>query len=80
MPIYEYHCHRCNDRVELLVRSGDQALTCPACGAPLTDRLLSVPYVSKGLADREPGRTCCGQAERCDAPPCTAAGACRHDV
>jgi putative FmdB family regulatory protein len=79
MPIYEYQCHSCRGRVEVLVRSGDQTPSCPTCGAPLTERLFSVPYVSKGLADRTSGRTCCGQAERCDAPPCSAEGVCRHD-
>lgn len=80
MPIYEYHCHGCRARVELLVRSSDDVPSCPTCGAPLRDRLFSIPYVSKGLVDRQPGHTCCGQVERCDAPPCSSEGVCRHDA
>lgn len=80
MPIYEYQCHGCSARVELLVRSSEEVPPCPTCGTPLTDRLFSLPYVSRGLAKREPGHTCCGQAERCDAPPCSTEGICRHDA
>lgn len=80
MPIYEYQCHTCGARVEMLVRGAEDALRCPHCSAPLTHRLLSTPYISKGLTARQPGHTCCGRTERCDAPPCSTGDGCRHDV
>jgi putative FmdB family regulatory protein len=41
MPIYEYACMECEDHFEELVRSGDQVVTCPACGAAKVLRQLS---------------------------------------
>jgi len=37
MPIYEYACMECESHFEELVRSGDQAVTCPECGARKDD-------------------------------------------
>jgi len=71
MPIYEYRCKNCGERMEVLVRSGTSSTpTCPNCGSSLLEKLLSAPYVMKG--ERHPaGLTCCGQEERCNAPPCS---------
>ena len=33
MPIYEYACMECESHFEELVRSSEQAVTCPECGA-----------------------------------------------
>ena len=33
MPIYEYVCMECESHFEELVRSSEQAVTCPDCGA-----------------------------------------------
>ncbi|MGH3127681.1 MAG: FmdB family zinc ribbon protein, partial [Gaiellaceae bacterium] len=33
VPIYEYACMECESHFEELVRSSDQAVTCPECGA-----------------------------------------------
>ena len=79
MPIYEYRCNGCGTTVEVLVRD-ERAPLCPHCAAPLTEKLLSVPYVSSGRTAREPGRTCCGREERCDTPACSTGEACRRDV
>ena len=79
MPIYEYRCSNCRARVEVLVRGGGDVPACPHCGGPLTEKLLSVPYVSSGRTARETGRTCCGRGERCDTPPCSVEGTCRRD-
>jgi putative FmdB family regulatory protein len=79
MPIYEYHCDGCDARVDVLVRAGESRPSCPHCGTALTRKLFSAPYISRGLTTREPGRTCCGQTERCDAPPCSTGGTCRHE-
>jgi putative FmdB family regulatory protein len=79
VPIYEYRCQNCGEQVELLVRSGMNAPPpCPNCGSALLERLLSVPYVMTG--ERRPaGRTCCGQEERCETPPCSGDRTCRRE-
>jgi putative FmdB family regulatory protein len=33
VPIYEYACMECESHFDELVRSADQAVTCPECGA-----------------------------------------------
>ena len=76
MPIYEYRCENCGERVEVFVRSEMSAPpTCPDCGSPLLDKLLSAPYVIKG--QRHPaGLMCCGREERCESPSCSAEEVC----
>jgi len=79
MPIYEYLCSNCGERVEVLVRSSNDIPCCPCCGSPLQEKLLSVPYVMSGRTNRPAGRTCCGREERCTTPPCSTDGSCRRD-
>jgi putative FmdB family regulatory protein len=80
MPIYEYRCSSCKGLVQVLVRSHGSVPTCPDCGSPLAEgRLFSAPHVLRSEARQSPGRTCCGQEERCGAPPCSDGGRCRHD-
>lgn len=49
MPIYEYSCKKCGNRVELLQKSGtDQAgITCPDCGEDALLKVLSVTAPSQ---------------------------------
>jgi len=76
MPIYEYRCENCGERVEVLVRSAAAKPTCPHCGQPLHDRLISAPHVLSN--PRPAGQTCCGRDERCEAPPCSTDDVCRR--
>lgn len=78
MPIYEYHCEHCGERVEVLVRSSTTVPQCPHCGVVLHERLFSAPHVLKEPSGPSGGVTCCGRADRCDAPPCSTGGSCRH--
>jgi putative FmdB family regulatory protein len=77
MPIYEYNCHMCGKRVEVLVLSPGAEATCPICGEPLKDKLISAPFLPR-YAERRPlaGHTCCGLEERCGQPPCEDGGTC----
>jgi len=80
MPIYEYRCGNCGERVEVLVRSGMSAPpTCPNCDSPLLEKLFSLPHVLSGQTHRPSGLTCCGREERCETPPCSTDQVCRHD-
>lgn len=64
MPIYEISCLDCGHGGELLVLSGDQALTCPHCGGQRVERLMSAPSGLTGRARlHTPGagdHGCCG--------------------
>ena len=95
MPIYEYRCGNCGERVEVLVRPstprqarddagsghrpGSGAPSCPECGSPLSEKLLSVPNVISRWGQPSGGGTCCGREERCAAPPCSTGETCRRD-
>ncbi len=79
MPIYDYRCNQCGMISEMLVRvSRDEAVRCPDCGSGDVERLISASYMIKMDAPA-PGTTCCGRAERCEAPPCSTGGTCRRD-
>ncbi len=79
MPIYEYLCRNCGERVEVLVRSGSGAPCCPQCGSPLSEKLFSAPNVISRWGQPSGGGTCCGREERCATPPCSTGEVCRRD-
>ena len=79
MPIYEYRCHHCQERVEVLVQPGASPPDCPQCGNPLLERLFSAPHVMQRGSGRRRDQTCCGQEERCSTPPCSEGRSCRRN-
>ncbi|MDO5537473.1 MAG: zinc ribbon domain-containing protein [Desulfovibrionaceae bacterium] len=40
MPMYEFHCNKCNDNFEELA-SATETVSCPKCGSNDTERLMS---------------------------------------
>lgn len=56
MPIYEYYCYDCRQRVNVFFRSfsavGNEAAACPNCGGSRLQRLLSRVAVLKSEASR----------------------------
>ncbi|MCA9772340.1 MAG: zinc ribbon domain-containing protein [Myxococcales bacterium] len=41
MPIYEYHCPRCDKPFEALVSRHDADVECPSCGSKKVEKQLS---------------------------------------
>jgi putative FmdB family regulatory protein len=41
MPIFEFHCHSCNQNFEKLVFATDSEIECPHCGQTKVDKLMS---------------------------------------
>ena len=78
MPIYEYRCASCGEKTEILLGLGSAAPSCPHCGSPLLEKLVSAPFVMREDRARPKGRTCCGQEERCTTPPCSTERGCRR--
>jgi putative FmdB family regulatory protein len=66
MPIYEYACMECEDHFEELVRSSEQVVMCPTCGAAKVLKQFSSFAVHgsgskpSGVASSGSGGGCCG--------------------
>jgi len=71
MPIYEFVCMECESHFEELVRSGEQAVTCPECGGAKVLKQLSTfavhgaARVSAGGPSPSSGSGCCGGSCGC---------------
>jgi len=73
VPIYEYACMECESHFEELVRSSEQAVTCPECGAAKVLKQLSTfavhgaakVGVAPASAPRAGGGGCCGGSCGC---------------
>jgi putative FmdB family regulatory protein len=66
VPIYEYACMECESHFEELVRSSEQAVSCPECGAAKVLKQLSI-FAVHGATRSEPSYS---------APPMRAGGGC----
>jgi len=57
MPIYEYRCKRCGERLEVLQRvgAGPEGLACPSCGGEALEREAST-FASAGAGCAPRGR------------------------
>lgn len=42
MPLFEYRCSACGTKFDELVGHADEAVACPKCHSPKTEKLLSV--------------------------------------
>ena len=70
MPIYEYACMECESHFEELVRSAEQAVVCPECGAGNVLKQLSTFAVVGAQSQPSFGQTaagggCCGGSCGC---------------
>ncbi len=66
--MYEYACMECESHFEELVRSAEQAVVCPECGAGNVLKQLStfaVAGASGGPASAGGGGGCCGGSCGC---------------
>jgi putative FmdB family regulatory protein len=63
MPIYEFHCEKCEQDSEILVRSQDwKGTKCPHCGSKRLAKKFSV-FASSGNAVEAPA--CTGRPKSC---------------
>ena len=70
MPIYEYACMECEEHFDELVRSEQQVVTCPSCGAAkVLKQLSSFAVLGTGsrpsFASGSGGGGCCGGSCGC---------------
>ncbi|MCK5244168.1 MAG: FmdB family zinc ribbon protein [Desulfobacteria bacterium] len=69
MPIYEFHCMKCNKDFELLVMSKDEVM-CPACNGRDVKRLLS------GFSSKSDGQFTSSQGSSCSTCSATSCATC----
>ena len=48
MPIYEYHCDKCNVITEELQKVNDSAPTCKKCGSTLKKIISNTSFILRG--------------------------------
>ncbi len=74
MPIYEYICLDCREKVELMrpMKDADAQVTCAKCGSPHTSRMLSVFNASSG------GRVVAGGGGGCSSCAGGSCSSCGH--
>jgi putative FmdB family regulatory protein len=75
MPIFEFHCHNCNQDFEKLVFGGDPEVECPRCGQARVDKLMSacaakVDHKFTVASNPKAGASCTG----CAATSCSTCG------
>ena len=59
MPIYEYECKKCGQRVEALIRNEkDVPATCAACGGKLHKALSTFSVSAPAAPTHEPSAKC----------------------
>jgi putative FmdB family regulatory protein len=64
MPIYEFHCAKCGQDSEVLVRSTQwEGTPCPRCGSKKLSKKLSV--FAPALGSPEPAPSCTGNPSTC---------------
>jgi putative FmdB family regulatory protein len=72
MPIYEFHCEKCGQDSEILVRSSDWSGTkCPHCGSSKLDKKFST-FASSNAGESSPGKSSGGGGHHCCGGGCHA--------
>ena len=70
MPIFEYHCMKCDKDFEVLVL-GNQKITCPTCNGKKVKKLVSCfSHKSDGEFSSSKGSVC----SSCSATSCSTCG------
>ncbi len=65
MPIYEFHCGKCGQDSEVLVRSSHwEGTKCPKCGSSKLEKKFST-FASSNGAPAPAAGSCTGQPKSC---------------
>ncbi|QTA92679.1 FmdB family zinc ribbon protein [Desulfonema magnum] len=75
MPIYEYHCDKCNHNFECLVLGSDQP-ECPSCNSKEVNKLISAcGFITKGTGGETVSRSAANSScSGCTATSCSGCG------
>ncbi len=71
MPIFEYHCIKCDRDFEVLVL-GNQKITCPTCNGKKVKKLLS------SFSHKSDGEFSSSKGSACSSCSATSCSTCSH--
>ncbi len=71
MPIYEFHCHQCQNEFEKLVLKSSEKIACPKCKSKKVHRLMSAFAFSSGGKFKSTASSSCSS---CSATSCSTCG------
>ncbi|MFO7557491.1 MAG: zinc ribbon domain-containing protein [Desulfobacterales bacterium] len=75
MPIYEYHCKKCDKNFEYLVFGSDEPTGCPSCGGKKVTRLMSAcGFKTKGRGGETVSSSAGSSCGGCSASSCSGCG------
>jgi putative FmdB family regulatory protein len=75
MPIFEFHCQKCDKEFERLVFRSDEVVECPDCGEQSVNKLMSscaakVGHKFTSTSNSKSASSCSG----CSATSCSSCG------
>jgi putative FmdB family regulatory protein len=65
MPIYEYHCKKCDQGFEYLVFGSDEPKNCPSCNSRKVGRIMSACGFKTGGSSSEPAGSSASSSSSC---------------
>ncbi|MDI7259988.1 MAG: zinc ribbon domain-containing protein [Thermodesulfobacteriota bacterium] len=71
MPIYEYHCSRCDHEFEKLVLNSSGKIVCPHCKSKKVNRMMSAFAFSSRGKFKSTASSSCGS---CSSNNCSTCG------
>ncbi|HSB04031.1 MAG TPA: zinc ribbon domain-containing protein [Thermodesulfobacteriota bacterium] len=71
MPIYEYHCNRCDHEFEKLVFSSSEKVDCSNCKSKKVSRKMSTFAFSSGGKFKSTASSSCGSCSSSSCSGCS---------
>ena len=73
MPIFEFHCQKCDKEFERLVFRSDEAVECPECGQESVNKLMSTCSAKVGYKFTS-GSKSASSCSGCSSTSCSSCG------
>jgi putative FmdB family regulatory protein len=74
MPIFEFHCHSCNQDFEKLVFGADPEVECPHCGQTKVEKLMSACAAKVGYKFTSASSGSKSSCSGCSSTSCSSCG------
>jgi putative FmdB family regulatory protein len=74
MPIFEFHCQKCDKTFERLVFRSDETVECPDCGEQGVNKLMSSCAAKVGHKFTSTSKPAGGSCSGCSSTSCSSCG------